>query len=67
MNAICPVSTDTPMLAEFGAGDHTTAKATPMGRLARPEDIATTAAFLASDDATFITGSSIMVDGGRHL
>jgi 3-oxoacyl-[acyl-carrier protein] reductase len=67
VNAICPVSTDTPMLADFGAGDHVTAKATPLGRLAKPEEIAATAAFLASDDASFITGSSILVDGGRNL
>ncbi len=67
VNAICPVSTDTPMLAGFGAGDHVTSKATPMGRLARADEIAATAAFLASDDASFITGSSILVDGGRNL
>lgn len=67
VNAICPVSTDTPMLADFGIGDHVTSNATPMGRLARPEEIASTAAFLASDDASFITGSPIFVDGGRGL
>lgn len=67
VNAVCPVSTDTPMLDDFGVGDHVTAKATPLGRLARPEEIASTAAFLASDDASFITGSAILVDGGRNL
>ena len=67
VNAICPVSTDTPMLTQFGAGDQSTAKATPLGRLARADEIASTAAFLASDDASFITGSSILVDGGRNL
>lgn len=67
VNAICPVATDTPMLAQFGPGDQGTAKATPLGRLARAEEIASTAAFLASDDASFITGSAILVDGGRNL
>lgn len=67
VNAICPVATETPMLQQFGPGDHGTAKATPLGRLARAEEIASTAAFLASDDASFITGSAILVDGGRNL
>lgn len=67
VNAICPVATETPMLKQFGPGDHGTAKATPLGRLARADEIASTAAFLASDDASFITGSAILVDGGRNL
>ena len=67
VNAICPTATDTPMLPQFGAGDHITARATPLGRLARPEEIASTAAFLASDDASFITGSAVLVDGGRGI
>ena len=67
VNAICPVATQTPMLSQFGAGDHTTQKATPMGRLAQPEEVAATAAFLASDDASFITGSALLVDGGRGI
>jgi NAD(P)-dependent dehydrogenase (short-subunit alcohol dehydrogenase family) len=37
----------------------------PSGRLGRPEDVAGTVAWLASDDATFINGASILVDGGR--
>lgn len=67
VNTICPVATDTPMLKQFGAGDHGTSKATPLGRLARADEIASTAAFLASDDASFITGSALLVDGGRNL
>jgi 3-oxoacyl-[acyl-carrier protein] reductase len=67
VNSINPVSTDTPMLAQFGVGEHTTAKATPMGRLGRADEVASTAAFLASDDASFITGSAINVDGGRGI
>lgn len=67
VNAICPVSTETPMLAQFGAGDHVTANATPMGRLGRADEVASTAAFLASDDSSFITGSALLVDGGRGI
>jgi len=37
----------------------------PVGRIGRPEDVAGTVAFLASDDAAFITGASLLVDGGR--
>lgn len=39
-------------------------QATPMGRIAHPEEIAATIAFLASDDASFMTGSELVVDGG---
>jgi len=41
--------------------------ANPMGRLGNPKEIAATALFLASDDASFITGQSIVVDGGRTI
>jgi 3-oxoacyl-[acyl-carrier protein] reductase len=67
VNAVCPVAADTPMLAQFGAGDHITAKATPMGRLVAAEEIAAVAVFLASDDAGFVTGLAIPVDGGRSI
>lgn len=67
VNAVCPVATDTPMLAEFGAGDHITANATPMGRLAEAVEIGAVALFLASDDAGFVTGLAIPVDGGRSI
>lgn len=67
VNAICPVAADTPMLAEFGAGDHITPNATPMGRLVTAEEIGAVALFLASDDAGFVTGLSIPVDGGRSI
>lgn len=67
VNAVCPVAADTPMLAQFGSGDHITANATPMGRLVAPEEIAAVALFLASDDAGFVTGLAIPVDGGRSI
>ncbi|MGL5826603.1 MAG: 3-oxoacyl-ACP reductase FabG [Nocardioides sp.] len=43
------------------------AQATPMRRVGQPEDIAATAAFLCSDDASFITGHTVYVDGGARL
>lgn len=43
------------------------ANGVPLGRLAEPEDIARTAVFLASDDAAYITGAAIPVDGGWRV
>lgn len=65
--SVCPVAARTPMLDQFGGGGHITPIATPMGRLAEPEEVAAAIAFLASDDASFITGSEILVDGGRGI
>lgn len=42
-------------------------QAVPLGRLGKPQDIAATVAFLASDDAAYITGTTIVVDGGQTL
>jgi len=41
--------------------------AIPMGRIGRPEEIASVAAFLASDDASYVNGATIDVNGGRYL
>jgi NAD(P)-dependent dehydrogenase (short-subunit alcohol dehydrogenase family) len=40
------------------------ARRTPLGRLAEPREVARVVAFLASDDASYLTGSSVLVDGG---
>ena len=73
VNAICPVAADTPMLPKFlPAGSRTpldqmfkaTAESIPMKRLGTTIDTARVALFLASDDAEFLTGISVPVDGG---
>jgi 3-oxoacyl-[acyl-carrier protein] reductase len=71
VNCLAPVATDTPMLAEFiGDRDYDEGRAAfigtvPLGRLATAEDVAAAAVFLASDDAAFLTGVELPVDGGR--
>ncbi|MEU5840334.1 3-oxoacyl-ACP reductase FabG [Rhodococcus sp. NPDC047139] len=70
VNTIPPGFIDTPMLRRtvekgFVDLDQQTAK-TPVGRIGRPEDIAATCAFLVSDEAGYITGQVIGVNGGRN-
>lgn len=70
VNSICPVAGDTPLLATFMGEDseekRNAFKATiPLGRLAQPLDIANAALYLASDEAAFVTGVALEVDGGR--
>jgi 3-oxoacyl-[acyl-carrier protein] reductase len=69
--AIAPVATDTPLLPSFlgpAPGQREKFIATvPLGRLAKPEDIANAALFLASADAQFVTGNIVEVDGGRTV
>ena len=70
VNAICPVATDTDMLPEFAAGDlsvESMRETIPLGRLAEATDVAHAAAFLASDEASMITGTALEVDGGRDI
>ncbi len=71
VNCVCPGDVDTPMLPEdarrrglaweaYLAG----AAQRPMGRIGRPEEVARAVLFLASEDASFITGAALAVDGG---
>jgi NAD(P)-dependent dehydrogenase (short-subunit alcohol dehydrogenase family) len=68
VNAVCPGPVNTPMLQELFAKDPERAARRlvhiPLGRFAEPEEIAAAVAFLASDDSSFITASSFLVDGG---
>ncbi|MCE7984259.1 MAG: SDR family oxidoreductase [Caldilinea sp. CFX5] len=73
VNAINPVAGDTPLLAQFLPGEDTPEirqkfiNTIPLGRLSRPLDIARAALFLVSDEAEFITGVCLEVDGGRCI
>jgi NAD(P)-dependent dehydrogenase (short-subunit alcohol dehydrogenase family) len=70
VNALCPGPVNTPLLEELFANDPERAARrlvhVPMGRFAEPGEIAAAAAFLASDDASFVTASTFLVDGGIH-
>lgn len=64
-NAICPGLVMTPMVTRIGSGFIEAAtRMTPMGRGAAPEEIANLVAFLSSEEASFITGAIIPIDGG---
>ena len=69
VNALCPVAGDTPLLASFlGANPREAFEATvPLGRLCTSEDVAKAALWLASDEASFITGVAFPIDGGRGV
>lgn len=67
VNSVCPGFVDTPLIAENTSNEKWMAymnMRTPMRRLANPDDVAGSILFLASDMAAYITGTSIVVDGG---
>jgi NAD(P)-dependent dehydrogenase (short-subunit alcohol dehydrogenase family) len=68
VNALCPGPVNTPLLQELFARDPARAARrlvhVPLGRFAEPEEIAGAVAFLASDDSSFMTASTFLVDGG---
>jgi NAD(P)-dependent dehydrogenase (short-subunit alcohol dehydrogenase family) len=68
VNALCPGPINTPLLEELFAADPERAARrlvhVPMGRFGEPEEIAAAVAFLASDDSSFMTATSFLVDGG---
>jgi NAD(P)-dependent dehydrogenase (short-subunit alcohol dehydrogenase family) len=68
VNALCPGPVNTPLLRELFAKDEERAARrlvhVPMGRFGEPEEMAAAVLFLASDDSSFITASTFLVDGG---
>jgi len=67
VNALVPGATDTPMIRKAITPEALAALAAshPIGRLGRPEELAKAVLFLASDDASFVTGTAMYVDGGQ--
>jgi 3-oxoacyl-[acyl-carrier protein] reductase len=71
VNVVNPVAGDTPLLAQFMGGSDTPEMRAkfiatiPLGRLSLPRDVANACLYLASDEAEFITGACLEVDGGR--
>jgi NAD(P)-dependent dehydrogenase (short-subunit alcohol dehydrogenase family) len=69
INAVCPGPTDTPGFDQVAAGTDMIARQaaiTPLGRLARPEEVAATVVWLCSEAASYVTGIAMSVDGGRR-
>lgn len=68
VNALCPGYVDTELIASMSAEERAAVTARiPMGRFATPDEIADAAAFLASDRARYITGTTLVVDGGLTM
>jgi NAD(P)-dependent dehydrogenase (short-subunit alcohol dehydrogenase family) len=63
VNAILPGMTDTPMMQEYLTEHASMARMLPMGRLATPEEVAQAAVWLCSDAASYVSGTSLVVDG----
>ena len=68
VNALCPGPVETPLLLRLFAEDPAAFERRrihlPLGRLAKPREIALGALFLASDESSYVTGSTFLVDGG---
>ncbi len=68
VNALCPGPVETPLLLRLFESDENAAQRrlvhVPMGRMARPEEIVAGALFLASDESSYVTGTTFLVDGG---
>lgn len=71
VNAVCPGHMRTPMLHDFFTANPAAEKAAtrfnPMGRIGEPEEVAAAISFLLSDDASYVTGQSLAIDGGDTL
>ena len=71
VNAVCPGPTATPIILPSDTGRQDAldrwSDELPIGRAGKPEDIAKAVAYLASDDAAFVTGTAFVIDGGRLL
>jgi NAD(P)-dependent dehydrogenase (short-subunit alcohol dehydrogenase family) len=68
INCICPGGVETPLIGKFtlpeGVSQAALTRIMPLGRMGKPEEVAGTIAFLASDDAMYVNGATIVVDGG---
>jgi NAD(P)-dependent dehydrogenase (short-subunit alcohol dehydrogenase family) len=67
VNAVCPAFIHTPLIADLEADDDTSNMLVglhPMGRLGEPQEVADLVVWLCSDQASFVTGSAYLVDGG---
>ena len=67
VNSVCPIAAETPMLpvlVEDASDQEAMASVVPLGRLGKPDDMAYAALYLASDEASLITGINLPVDGG---
>jgi NAD(P)-dependent dehydrogenase (short-subunit alcohol dehydrogenase family) len=67
INAVSPGTTDTPMLRSGGAQSAAILETVPMRRIAQPVEMAYGVSFLLSDEAAYITGSELVIDGGQLL